>query len=298
MPKNLSSTGQSFPTQTSPQAGEVRTAASVETPFQNAADRTAYLRDRLDFIDPTKEGVRRIRRIASVAELQEVTDRPDGTVVKVDGGEQYQFLAANIEAERLPFVVKPTDIVHPAPGRWVARALTTELLNVANGVPQLDENAKVPGTRLAICDAQGRVIGSNVVNGRAQFVTSFSTVNNIIPTDTTFRNVNGSSVSLTLAVGDLVLVSYEVTFSAGTSTEIDQLRIHLTKPDTSTETASLTWTSTGHIGPQRIRLMRQYSVPTGGAGSHTFVLQAAGAANVSGSSNVTNVNTVIEVTRQ
>jgi hypothetical protein len=48
MPQNLADNSATFPAQTAPLAGESRSVASVATPFQNSADRTAYLKAKLD----------------------------------------------------------------------------------------------------------------------------------------------------------------------------------------------------------------------------------------------------------
>lgn len=145
MPTNLVENTVAFPPQTAPVGGEPRTSGSIETPFQNAADRTGYLRDRLLHIDPNREGIRRVRRFANVAALQASVDMPDGTICQVTGMGIYQYVALSELAETLPIVVKPTS-VGGDPGAWLLGGHGA--LNVANGFAQLDADGKMPLARL------------------------------------------------------------------------------------------------------------------------------------------------------
>lgn len=172
MPSNLSSTGATFPTQTAPAAGEARAASSVATPLQNSTDRTQYLKRRLDLIQTDDEGVRRIRRVASVAALQAVTDHVDATIIEVASVGLYQFDGASVLPHLAPRIVQPTDIPMGA-GRWVMLAPGYGMLDVANGVPALDTNGKLPTARLAASDISGRIVGAEIKNGLVDFQTKY-----------------------------------------------------------------------------------------------------------------------------
>ena len=296
MPKTLTSTGATFPAQTSPIPGEARTAGSVETPFQNGSDRDEWLKQRLEHLDPDKGGLRRVRRVANISALQAVTDYPSRTIVQVDGVGLYQFDETSILAELSPLVIKPTNITHPDPGRWIVAGVGYGMLNVANGVPQLDGSGKLAGTRLAICDANGRVIGANVAHGRVSLTATVSTQVYTIPATTTWVDVPGTSFPLTLLTGDIVLVDYHPQWSVTAGEKVSG-RIRVTKPDASNDD-SLSGGIGAPAGPslgQRFSFQRHFMA--GADGTHTFVLQAQGATANAGTNTVSNVYVRIEVVR-
>lgn len=218
MPKNLTGSAASFPTQTSPLAGEPRTAGSVETPLQNAADRTQWLRDRLDNIDPTREGARRLRRFASVALLRASTDYPDKTIAQVDGVGIYQFDAAATATDAEPFVVTPTAVGAGA-GRWLWSAFGA--LNVANGIPQLDGSGLLPTARLAGADGV-KVRAASVRNGLVSslYVAGGAAVST---TSTTLADVPGAAASFSAEAGDVVRAIAAFTTYGATSEMLEQL---------------------------------------------------------------------------
>jgi hypothetical protein len=226
MPKNLSSTGESFPTQTAPIAGEPRTAAGIELPLQNSADRTAYLKDRLDFLDATKEGARRLRRFASIAALKASTDHDEGTVAQVDGVGLYQYDSASAVAELSPLVLAPTDVGGGA-GRWLV--VGYGMLDVANGIPKLDGSAKLPTARLAAADGDGRIVASAVRNGLVDL--QFLTITSASTTSTTLVDISGT-LSVTAAIGDRLEISLSCKARNTSGGAEGQLKIVLTQPDT------------------------------------------------------------------
>ncbi len=211
MPTNLSGNPAIFPTQTAPVAGEPRTAGSVATPFQNAADRTAHLKDRLEFIDPDKTGVRRLRQFATIAALQASTDHPDGTLAVCDANSVlYKFVALETTAEAVPAIVKPTDVGGGA-GRWVMQGFGA--LNVANGIPQLDTNAELATARLAATNIANvpakKIVGGHITNGIVAWTYNTVTAVFNVPNDSTTRDVTGTSTTFSaLKAGDVLDLHY------------------------------------------------------------------------------------------
>lgn len=264
-----------FPTQTAPVAGEPRTAASVATPFQNAANRAEYLRDRLQFVDPDKSGVRRLRRFGSIADLQASIDFPDGSFAYVDGLGLYQFSAASEALNRSPFVVTPASVGGGA-GRWLLEAFGA--LNVPFGLPQLDVDGKIPGTVLSICDvATGRVLGESIVNGRTQLSTRYIAGSFTVPQDSTFRAVVGA-VNMTLVAGQVALINYSTRVLPQFGDSI-QLRVLVTAPDSSPHLLSDSLQvveATSNSGVNGIRSVIQLHFVATLDGTHTFDLQASG----------------------
>lgn len=155
MPKNLTGSATAFPIQTAPLAGEPRTAESVESCLQNAADRAEYNNDRLTYIDPDRSGARRLRVVANITALKAIpsSNYGDGqfVVVKRVGTFCYEATATDGVAE--PYIVKPND-VGGGPGRWVALRLPYSIVDVrsVNFIGQTTTTSSsyvnVPGTSL------------------------------------------------------------------------------------------------------------------------------------------------------
>lgn len=229
MPKNLTGVPTSFPTQTAPLAGEPRTAGSVETPFQNAADRTTWLRDRLDNIDPTREGVRRLRRFASIPLLQASTDSPDKTLAQVDGVGIYQFDATSTALAASPFVVTPTAVGGGA-GRWLWSAFGA--LNIANGIPQLDGSGLLPTARLAGADGT-KVRASSVRNGLVQSLV-LQSAGGGTTTSTSEVDIGPGAIATLPSVepGDILRVSAACAQRNTPSGGLTRAALWVTRPDT------------------------------------------------------------------
>lgn len=267
MPKNLTDDASVFPTQTAPLAGEPRTAGSVETPFQNAANRAAWLKDRLDNIDPTREGARRLRRFASIAALRASGDYPDKTIAQVDGVGIYQFDAAATALAAEPFVVTPTAIGAGA-GRWLWSSFGA--LNVANGIPQLDGSAKLPTALLAASDGV-KITAPNVRNGLLdiQMVFELATYST---SSGSFVDIPAPSIALNLAVGDRVLLMHSFSAFLGTgagASDFGQTQIAVVTPALSTLGISgASATVRSRNGNETYHLHTIYTA--GAAGSHTF----------------------------
>lgn len=162
MPQNLTGVPGSFPVQRAPLPDEPRTAGSVATPYQDSANRTQYLYDRLLFLDPVKGGVRRLRRFANVAALMAATDHTDGTVCTVRGIGVYEYDASFGGAHDGVMYVKPTD-VGGGIGAWVMFLAST--VGAPKGIAQLDNAGKIPVSYLAFTDSANRIRSEEVRNG-------------------------------------------------------------------------------------------------------------------------------------
>jgi hypothetical protein len=160
--KNLTGNASAFVTQRAPEGGEPRTAQNIEAALQDAADRSAYLQDRVNYLDPDRAGATRIRREVSVVALKASTNHSSRVVCYVDGVGIYQYDATSTAADASPFVIKPTD-VGVNPGAWILSGFGA--LDVANGIPKLDGSAKLPDARLALLDSALRVPAVKLRNG-------------------------------------------------------------------------------------------------------------------------------------
>jgi hypothetical protein len=267
MPKNLTGNPAVFPTQTTPLASEPRTAGSAEAPFQNAADRSEYLKDRLLFIDPNREGVRRQRRFVSVAEMKASVDMPDKSVALIDGVGLYQYDAASALVEASPAIITPTSVGAGA-GRWLAIWLGS--FNVANGIPQLDATGKLPTSRLAAGDVDGRIAAGtahwSVVDIKSTFVgpTADSASGSLVDVPT-------ASVILAAKAGDYIEASVTC-ISCNTVPGASRIALVVVKPDASSSIVggpNFNGNSTTFFEPHHISTM----VPVGLDGNHTVKLQ-------------------------
>jgi hypothetical protein len=199
---------ETFPAQTSPVAGEPRTASSVQGPFQNSANRTAWLKDRLQHIDPTKEGVRRLRRFATFAAMRASVDVPDKTVAIVDGRGLFQFEAASTVDELEPFIIRPTSIISSEPGRWVMNFYAT--IGAANGLAQLDANAKIPTPVLVAAEGTAKLRAKNTENGLIAIRTIENDSGHPVAVND-WTDVDGCSFDLVMLRGDFVVASGRMT---------------------------------------------------------------------------------------
>ncbi len=218
MPKNIPEDASSFPTQTSPLDTEPRDGLSVETPFTNASRRTAYLRDRVEFVDPTREGVRRIRRFPTSAALKSSLDHVDKTVAVIDGVGAYQFDASSMAQELSPMVFRPNDIGAASAGRWLLLLLGS--CAVPNGIATLDPNGNVhpEQIRSGVVDAKYANVGAN----------------QSIAQNDTFADIVGLSVTLDpLEPGDIIEVDANTRFD-GTNGDVAQIRVSFSAPGVAT----------------------------------------------------------------
>ena len=104
MPKDLVDSPATFPVPVQvPKDGELATGAAFETPYQQLANRSAYLRDQLELL-----GTKRIRRVADFAALRAIADMVTFDVRTVDGYGLYSYDATAPSVELLPWLVRPT----------------------------------------------------------------------------------------------------------------------------------------------------------------------------------------------
>lgn len=265
MPKTLTGNAEMFPNVQVPVAGEPRTGTSVETPFQQAADRTQYLKDRLDFIDSTKEGARRIRRVASLTALKALVDRPDKGFCFVDTHGLYQFDAASLAVSFDPIIVRPTDLATDGvAGRWLHA--TSGITGVAYGLARLGALGKILISSLTGGDAEERLAASAVRNGLV-YVSNVSSAGPFFTTSPAFVDVTGAQVGLDLVIGDKVFITGQARASGtGTQTEHNTKWVAV-KPDASVvavPTSTLAQPVGGSIGNRILPVSVAYvAVATG-----------------------------------
>lgn len=273
MPKNLSSTGASFPAQRTIVAGDPRSAELYEACLQDASDRTQYLKDRIEHNDPDGTGVRRVRRVANLASLRALTDRPDRSIILVDGVGMYQYFAESTLAELEPVVVKPSD----GTGRWIAADRGT--LNIANGIPQLNASARVPNSLLEASGGGAKILAASVVNGLVQVRTLESDAETSTSSGT-FVDVDGASFTVDLAIGDVLIADFYVETENMSDVNSGEFRVALVEPDTNVR--SVTKGNGRHVVPFQAASVRGDGTVTQ-AGPHTVKLQlrrASGASSV------------------
>lgn len=289
MPKTLTSDGLTFPAQTSPVGSESRTGNSIETPLQNASDRSAFVKLRLDNIDPTGEGARRVRRVTSIAALQAVTDLTDLGVILVDGVGFYQFSAASTATALSPMVVTPTS-VGGGPGRWLWEALGS--VDIANGIPKLDGNARLATNKLAASNGGSKILPANVSNGLIGIYTT-SAAGPATTTSTSYVDVGGSSFAFTLEIGDIVLIGGQAyAYQADLTPAVQYTKWVVTTPTPATVTLGaselfIKGSALNEYTPMSVGTYFTCSV----AGSHTFKLQQRSEAGSGGATvGIANLN--------
>jgi hypothetical protein len=291
MPKTLTDNSATFPAQTAPAGGESRTATSIETPLQNAADRAAYLKARLDIIDYTGDGVRLIRRVDSLNALKAITDLTEKGIIFVDGIGLYQYLSGSTAPALDPLVVPPT-IMGGAPGRWLWEGHGS--LDIADGIPRLDGNARLATTKLAASGGGAKILAPSVVNG---LVGTFcaSAAGPATTTSTTYVTVTGSTITLTLEIGDLVvIVGQAEKYQQDLTPAIHYTQWLVTLPSAATATVAQTETR------NKADALNEYASLSIGtyytasaAGSHSFALQQKSEAGSGGATvAVKNLNVV------
>jgi hypothetical protein len=269
MPKNLPDNPASFPTATSPIAGEPRTAGSIEVPFQKAADRTAYLKDRVDFIDPTRDGARRLRRFATVTAMKAATDLTDGGVAVVDGGAIYQYSSSSTLTEALPIIAQP----NTGGGRWIF--LGYGALDVANGIPQLNGSGKLATSKLACGDVGDRIVAGtqrwSLADYQASFNSSSEQTASLSPVD-----LANPQHTIACLAGDVLEI--ETTF-VGRYTDANgpmAVRMTVVKPDASVTDVDGTFQfeTTNAVNQPPLTLVGSFTVTA--AGVHTVKLRYNG----------------------
>jgi hypothetical protein len=287
MPKQLTADPTHFPAQTSPVSGESRTASSVETPFQNAADRSAWVKARIEYVDPSGDGARRLRRVASIAALRALTDLTDGVCI-VDGVGLFAYLSGSTITEAEPFVIKPTS-VGGGSGRWVWDSSGS--LGAANGIVQAGSDGFVPTAKLSASGGGAKILGASIVNGLvglsvASYAGPFTT------TSASYVDVGTVSAAFTAEINDIIILLGQAFMRQDDGSAATHVtRWQVTKPDTSN--ALVGASEVEHIpaaNTQPIGLPIGAFYTAVAAGTHTFKLQQKISGGVTGA--VKNVNLV------
>lgn len=223
---------------TAPTGGDARNAASVATPLEQLANRTAFLKNRLD------NGVKRIRQFDDLAELKAATGLTDGEHCFVRDDDYfglYEYQIASTTPQSLPWIVVPDA---PTPGRYFHSCL--RLIDYNTGAPR----AAVKPT---FCP---KPLAYNVSNGTPSITaTSWTTI---------------LTLSVTLAVDDLVSIDATVdAWMASSPLDASRLTLFVERPDT-TEVQLGTYI-TAQVWREGRTLTRVYEAAA--AGAHIFKLK-------------------------
>lgn len=240
-----------------PVNGEPRTAESIEAVFQQIGNSRGWLRDRLLFIDPTKEGVRRVWSFATIAALKAVlaANRADGYRAHVVDKGVYRFDAASTTSPVDPLVLRPDDVSGGNPGRWFHELYG--MIGQASGVAALDA-----GSVLAF----GTLPSPACRGVRAQANAGSST------TSSSYVDIMGDTVQAT--AGDLLLMWADARLYGATTSDTPKWRLRIQLPDMSFVTPDYEGNvvvSTSNVN-NRVMMMRRYGVTQTGA--HTIIVQA------------------------
>lgn len=272
MPETLTGNPAAFPAQRSPLDGEPRTAGSVAIGFQDSADRTQYLADRLLYIDPAKGGVRRVRRFVDIDALQAAADHVDATVCTVKGYGLYEYDASFAGTQDLPVVVKPTD-VGAGLGAWILQL--RNIIGGANGVARLDGSGKIPVSFLSFSDNQNRIVASSVRNGTVGLKALSNLSATTVPNTNTPVDIDGTVMSFNLITGDVVIIGIGTSIAFGNASNLLGLQFKVTKPDTSTSVEALAFYSGGG-GTVFPRITSFHTFAAQEDGTYQVVLQGVG----------------------
>lgn len=119
--------------------GDLIMVSALISTLTQIASRTKYNKDRIDYLDGAKLGIKRVRLHHNFAALQAVgpADRADGDFAWVKGYGAFRWDNASAAATETGWVILPTDA--PVTGRWIG--LLASLRNVAGGFPTLDGSA-------------------------------------------------------------------------------------------------------------------------------------------------------------
>src|SRR5579859_2469917 len=110
MPKDLVDSPATFPVPVSvPKDGELATGAAFEGPYQQLANRTAYLRRKIEEI-----GVDRIERAGGILNLPAVTGMKALDLRLVEDYGLYWYDPTSVAGEQIPWIVRPATGI----GRW------------------------------------------------------------------------------------------------------------------------------------------------------------------------------------
>jgi hypothetical protein len=236
-----------------PAAGEPRTAASIQAPFQTLTNRTKWLKDEIVEVAAYSSGITKFRQAADITALKAITSSSyaDGQVCFVLGYGVYHYTAASAASVSEPWIVKPDDVA--GNGRWLHAEY---LLKAANsGLATLNSSGKLTSGQL-----ENRIVAMGIASG------SYTT---------TGAEADMTSITTTLTgllTGDKVFVDFSAgVVGADASTGgLSKLRVVL--PDTSTSdhasTASI-------IGTTTIYLCQALNYTCVQDGSHTFKMRGS-----------------------
>lgn len=113
----------------------------IKDRLDDLENEVADLVDRLDYLDPDKSGIRRIRTVATLADLKAVADPQDGDFIHCAELGTFRYDAAKVLSQDNQTVVRPNGVVPANPGRWILSNYGQ--LRAPNGTATLDSNSVV-----------------------------------------------------------------------------------------------------------------------------------------------------------
>ena len=198
MPKTLTASTTWAANVVSPEGGDLRRAATVETPFQALTDRTAYLKNQTDVV-----GVNRLRYASSYVVAAAITDFTDGDFIVIGYDGLYRFVA-NAALSPFQYVTNTVWVVTVTSGGILCRI----------GVDPADYSGLHPNYAPVWTESTGHLAFPDVVANRIVFDSSavsgtdaYGSHQNITGT-TSWTDVTLMSIVLpALSIGDVVSVS-------------------------------------------------------------------------------------------
>jgi len=269
MPLNLTDVVQYDAAVAVPVDGDVRNAASVQTGFQNLANRTAFFNAQIGALG---SGAKKVRTVASVAALKALLGMADGEIAITNGGFPYAsnlwlYSIGGADTEFLPWIVAPNS----GPGRWY-NALQSNV-NLAGGASGAAARWTVP-----VPNALTTLVQTTLASPGSYTVTPLGP----------FVDSGAISSAVTLNVGDTVLVAVTSTLQNNT-VNANSVGAQLAVLDPAAVTTALTGSkqqlspggfgATNVIGAAPINLKYLFTALL--AGAHQFKIQLQ-APNVAG----------------
>lgn len=247
--KNLTANGTTFPIQRTPTDGDAGAEASFEPPYQDAANRTEYLRNLVESL-----GVRKVRTVTTVAALKAMTGVVTGDIAMLTAGGTrglYVFDAGTTLAQDFPPFGYQGQAVA---GRWLSPLFAiVDTTNAAN----------------VVLDPQTVQVPNRIV----EILSTTKTSDMSFTHSATWQVVH--SLTRTLAVGDQVqlrALARLMTTDAATNLEL-LWRLRVTSPGGSN---TLLGSDLGQLAPWA---NKKFQIATEGlwtasvAGAHTFALE-------------------------
>lgn len=256
--KNLTPVGTTFPAPRSFEDGDELDQANLDEAFQAAANRAQYLLVKHAEIENVVlgDGVPKIRAVASSAALKALADVTAGEIALISPGSNvsglYVFASGAAPfADRAGWLYASTAEL----GYWMRDIGTLATLDAAEGIARFDDS---------------RV----VVPNRLKDLLRYSSSEVDLGENASWQHIVSSS-SLTLAIGDKVLLSFSASAKNTDATNAVGIRVAVTDPASSTAdvgTSAVTYDFYANNKRQHVGAQGLFTAAA--AGNHTFRAQA------------------------